>query len=99
MLLQIDKFSKKEIGPDKKKATMLVDYVAGITATGVDTNKTIVSYRGGHPLVFTHDENGLNIKLEDNEFYKGFKIVAVWLLNDDGKTLRKLIGYKPDIKK
>lgn len=24
-------------------------------------------------------------------YYEDFKIVAVWLLNDEGKTLRKLI--------
>lgn len=98
MLLQIDKFSKEEIN-NKKAATLRVDYIAGITATGTDINKTVVSNKSSHPMVFTHDENGLNIKLLDNAYYEDFKIVAVWLLNDEGKTLRKLIGYKPSINK
>ena len=84
MLLQIDKFNKKEL-EGKEAAKLLVDYIGGVSGTSCDSDAVKVF----NPIVITFGkEQTTAINLP---YYEDFKIVAVWLLNDEGKTLRKLI--------
>ncbi|MDT2060716.1 hypothetical protein P7G68_09690 [Enterococcus faecalis] len=87
MLLQIDKFNKKEL-EGKEAAKLLVDYIGGVSGTSCDSDAVKV-FNNSDPIVITFGkEQTTAINLP---YYEDFKIVAVWLLNDEGKTLRKLI--------
>lgn len=87
MLLQIDKFNKKEL-EGKEAAKLLVDYIGGVSGTSCDSDAVKV-FNNSNPIVITFGkEQTTAINLP---YYEDFKIVAVWLLNDEGKTLRKLI--------
>ncbi len=87
MLLQIDKFSKKEL-EGKEAAKLLVDYIGGVSGTSCDSNA--VKFLTRVTRLSLHLARSKQLQLTCS-ITKILKIVAVWLLNDEGKTLRKLI--------
>ncbi|MGV2809898.1 hypothetical protein [Enterococcus faecalis] len=87
MLLQIDNIQKEFV--EGKPARVLVDYVEGITHTkGFSDGIKCFKKDGTEILVIR--KNAFEVEVENLDYYDGFKIHAVYLLNDEGKTLRKL---------
>lgn len=88
MLLQIDKVLKKEIG-NGKTAILRTDIIEGVKRTCVAEKFVQVHFRNGEVKSYA---NGEKDEIEDvAEEWNEYKISAIWLLNDEGKTLRKLI--------
>lgn len=88
MLLQITKVLKKEIGKDKV-AKPRIDIVEGVKRTQHFENFVQVHLHDGSSLYY--DRNSLaevdNVK-DTGDPYKNSEI---WLLNDEGKTIRKIL--------
>ncbi len=87
MLLQIDNVVKEL--PEGEPCNLLVDYVEGITHTKQFTNGIKCFKKDGTEIVVIR-KNAFEVEIENLDNYEGFKVHAVYLLNDEGKTLRKL---------
>lgn len=87
MLLQIDKLAKEL--PEGEPYHVLVDYVEGITHSQQFTNGIKCFKKDGTQILVVR-KNKFEIEIENLDNYEGFKVHAVYLLNDEGKTLRKL---------
>ena len=100
MILQVDKVRKVAKGDITKQTT---DYIDGVARTFTSLNEVTAVMRDGSEITLSmgydndpnisHSEGeDLIIKLAPLEsFYIGYYITKVWLLNDEGKTLRSLI--------
>lgn len=100
MILQIDKVRKVAKGDITKQTT---DYIDGVARTFTSLNEVTAVMRDGSELTIgmgydsdpdvPHAEGeDLIIKIAPLEpFYRGDHILKVWLLNDEGKTLKNLI--------
>lgn len=87
MLLQINNTAKEV--PEGEPYHVLVDYVEGITHTKQCVNGTKCFKKDGSEIILV-PKNKYEVEIKNLDFYEGFKIHAVYLLNDEGKTLRKL---------
>lgn len=87
MLLQIDNIAKEL--PEGKGAHVLVDYVEGITHTKQFTDGIRCFKKDGTEILVMR-KTPFEVEIENLDYYDGFKVHAVYLLNDEGKTLRKL---------
>lgn len=87
MLLQISKTAKDL--PKGEAAHVLVDYVEGITHTQQSTD-AIKCFKKDGTQIRVLRTNEFEVEVENLDNYDGFNIHAVYLLNDEGKTLRKL---------
>lgn len=87
MLLQINNIAKEL--PEGEKAHLLVDYVEGITHTKAFSNG-IKCFKKDGTQVIVRRINDFECEVHNLDFYEGFKVSSVYLLNDEGKTLRKL---------
>ena len=88
MLLQIDKVLKKEIGTNGE-AHLRSDIIEGVKRTCYSEGFVQVHFRDG-----TCDSYTIGGKEKiDNvaEEWNDYKTTGLWLLNDEGKTLRKLL--------
>lgn len=87
MILQIDNVAKEL--PEGEKYHLMVDYVEAITHTKQFTNGIKCFKKDGTQIIVVR-KNDFEVEVENLDYYEGFKIQAVYLLNDEGKTLRKL---------
>lgn len=87
MLLQINKVVKELT--EGEPCRPLVDYVEGITHTQQFTD-AIKCFKKDGTQILVIQNNQLEVEVENLDNYEGFKIYGVYLLNDEGKTLRKL---------
>lgn len=87
MLLQINKVVKEL--PEGEPCRPLVDYVEGITHTQQFTDG-IKCFKKDGTQILVLQNNQFEVEVENLDNYECFKIYGVYLLNDEGKTLRKL---------
>ena len=87
MLLQINKVVKEL--PEGEPCPALVDHVDGITHSQQFTDGIKCFKKDGTQILVVR-KNTFEIEIENLDNYEGFKVYAVYLLNDEGKTLRKL---------
>nr|DAH82302.1 MAG TPA: hypothetical protein [Caudoviricetes sp.] len=87
MLLQIDNIQKEFT--EGKAPHVLVDYVEGITHTKGFSDGIKCFKKDGTEILIMR-KTPFEVEVENLDYYDGFKIHAVYLLNDEGKTLRKL---------
>ena len=87
MLLQISKVAKEL--PEGEPYHVLVDYVEGITHTKQFTDGIKCFKKDGTQILVVR-KNQFEVEIENIDNYDEFKVHAVYLLNDEGKTLRKL---------
>lgn len=87
MLLQISKVTKELT--EGEPCRPLVDYVEGITHTQQFTDG-IKCFKKDGTQILVVCKNQFEIEVENLDNYEDFKVYAVYLLNDEGKTLRKL---------
>ncbi|MFU0786984.1 MULTISPECIES: hypothetical protein [Enterococcus] len=90
MLLQIDKFLKSDVGTDKE-AVLRTDIIEGVNRTNRCEGFLMVHFNDGTVHSFSIDEEDNSFNLDTAEEFKGYLISQVWLLNNEGKTLRKLL--------
>lgn len=90
MLLQIDKVLKSDIG-EGKTATLRTDIVAEVKRTNHCENFVMVEFNDGNVKSFASGEVDTSFDADVAEEFKEYVISQVWLLNDDGKTLRQLV--------
>lgn len=90
MLLQIDKFLKADIG-EGKEATLRTDIADGVKRTNCCEDFVMVEFNDGKVRSFAKGEIDYSFDADVAEEFKEYVISQVWLLNDDGKTLRQLI--------
>ncbi|MFR5222520.1 MAG: hypothetical protein ACLTE9_19225 [Thomasclavelia ramosa] len=88
MLLQIDKTERVE---HDVPVVLETDYISGVKRT-VKAGKNIKVILPDNEVITIRIDAGRDIVLEqlENDYF-GYKILTVYLLNDEGKTLRKLI--------
>ncbi|MCH1677398.1 hypothetical protein [Enterococcus faecalis] len=84
MLLQIDRLIEIEDATDK----LVVDFLDGVSGA--------FAFENGYKIKFNDERvvalEKVNGTIKCNQVYtEGSKICQAWLLNDEGKTLRKLI--------
>ncbi|EGO7586669.1 hypothetical protein [Enterococcus faecalis] len=84
MLLQIDRLIEIEEATDK----LVVDFLDGVSV--------VFAFENGYKVKFNDDRvvvlEKVAGKIKCNPVYtEGSKICQAWLLNDNGKTIRKLI--------
>lgn len=86
MLLQIDKVL------ESKKKVVRTDIIEGVKRTNYCEDFLMVELNDGDIKTFAKGEidNSFNPDVSE-EFKSSYIINRVWLLNDEGKTLRKLI--------
>lgn len=86
MLLQIDKVL------ESKKEVVRTDIIEGVKRTNYCEDFLMVELNDGDIKTFAKGEidNSFNPDVSE-EFKSSYIINRVWLLNDEGKTLRKLI--------
>lgn len=86
MLLQIDKVL------ESKKEMVRTDIIEGVKRTNYCEDFLMVELNDGDIKTFAKGEidNSFNPDVSE-EFKSSYIINRVWLLNDEGKTLRKLI--------
>lgn len=87
MILQIDNVVKEL--REGEPVNGLVDYVNGITHTKAFSDGIKCFKKDGTEILIIR-KNQFEVEVENLDHYDGFKIYAVYLLNDEGKTLRKL---------
>lgn len=91
MLLQIDKVLKSEVGTGKV-ASIRTDIVEGVVRTFTGEGCLEVIFKHGGSEYFSHALDGVNGIIGESYFAdSSFNVCAIWLLNNEGKTLRKLL--------
>lgn len=92
MLLQIDKVLKSEIG-EGKTAHLKTDYLSGVNYASYEEDGIFIGFGNkGHRYEFNPSTEKLffDSKYIREEHYENYQISSIYLLNDDGKTLRRL---------
>lgn len=86
MLLQIDKILKG------KEEVVRTDIIEGVKRTNYCEDFLMVELNDGDVKTFAKGEIDNSFDADVSEEFKSSYIISqVWLLNDEGKTLRKLI--------
>lgn len=90
MLLQIDKFLKSDVG-EGKEAVLRIDIIEGVKRTNRIDGFLMVHFHDDSVYSFSINEKDSSFNIDTSEEFKDYLISQVWLLNDEGKTLRKLL--------
>lgn len=90
MLLQIDKVLKSD-DEKGKEATTRTDIIEGVKRTNSCEGFLMVHFYDGTVHSFSIDEKDRSFNIDTSEEFKNYLISQVWLLNNEGKTLRKLL--------
>ena len=90
MLLQIDKFLKSDVG-EGKEAVLRTDIIEGVKRTNRIDGFLMVHFHDDSVYSFSINEKDSSFTIDTSEKLKDYLISQVWLLNDEGKTLRKLL--------
>lgn len=87
MLLQIDKFLKKEGSPK----VMRTDIIGEVTRTNQMEDFVMVRFKDGSVVSFSSKTKDNSFKIDCSLEMHEYLVSQVWLLNDEGKTIRKLV--------
>jgi hypothetical protein len=85
MLLQIDKFL------EGKEGALRTDIIDGVKRINHCENFVMVEFNDGRAQSFAGGEIDHSFDIDVSKEFKEYIISQIWLLNDNGKTLRQLI--------
>lgn len=89
MLLQIDRLVDISSEDSSKKMKLVTDFFDGVYGAFASENGYKLKLKEDDRMITLENING---EIISNQVYlEGSKISQAWLLNDNGKTLRKLV--------
>lgn len=94
MILQIDKELPRS-GINEGKVSKRTDYLDKVNRVNcIDKEFVMVEFINGDVHSYTNSDGSNEdhwFKVDCSQEMHDYKIVSIWLLNDEGKTLKKLI--------